>query len=448
MSWRSPSRPDALRAVCGLVTAAWVGLHAHGDDLVWPRSALSSRGVTVTLSQPQSTQWLDGVLDAKVAVAIRLPPPAREIVGTVSIRAASTMDPAAGTVTLRSITVPALRLEAEESAIPALREALDEVLATGPITARFDDLVATLPAHGFPSAPREPAPPGAVPLITIPGGSAATFSPMVVGELEGIADSAILLFRTVGGHHYLFLGGRWLATATLAAPAWSFVDPGELPPSFALIPEESVWSEALVGVIGTVANRRALLAASLLPQGAADARSLSRDRFPAPGSTTDPLLWWNPWTLSWWSARCANEGASATPVEAPRTTEPASRLVQDPLAENRMVGLDGRVYAYRPIQGQDADWYRSTMDGPWTPLTSERSTLRNLKADQLARDAALACAASRAAWAARQRELRATPGANSCDRLMTMAGVRPTSNSFRCVNRSLMLPPETPPAAP
>ncbi len=416
---------------------------AHAGDLDWPRAATVASGHRVTLSQPQATQWNEGILDAKIAVAVT-PPGAKEIVGTISVRARTTIDRPSATIVLREFTMPALRFGADEATTVACRTAVESALASGPIVARFDDLLALLPAHGFPEAPREPGPPSSTP--TIPSFADSKFEVVVPGALEGAPDARGLLFHSIGGDHYLFVGGRWLSTASLAAPNWQWIDSGALPVSFAQIPENSRFADALVGVIGTVANRRALLAQAL-PAEPRTATSAGLGQFPAPATLNDPTFWWNPWTVAFWPGSCA---VSEVPpfADLPEvTTSPSTLLRHDSSGENRFVGLDGRVYAHRPSPTATA-WVRANPDGSWSEFTLERSTLRNLKSDLGAREDAHVCAEHRATWLARQRAARTatapTAPATPCDRLRSMDGVRPQTGAFRCVPASLALPQEAP----
>ena len=443
------SRDAGRRGAWGTLAILAGGLlscvSAHARDLDWPRTATVATGHRVTLSQPQATQWHDGILDAKIAVGVT-PPGAKEIVGTISVRARTTIDRQSATIVLREITMPALRFGADEATTAACRTAVETAISSGPIVARLDDLLALLPAHGFPEAPREPGPPSSTP--TIPSFAGLTFEPVVAGSLDGCSGSAVLLFRASAGDHYLFVGGRWLATASLAAPTWQWIDPGALPTSFAQIPENSRFADALVGVIGTAANRRALLANTLAEEPRAPGKAPSVGRYPAPATLNDPTLWWNPWTLSFWPGSCAVTEVPAFGDLPEVPNSQSSILRHDSAAENRFVGLDGRVYAHRVSPTTAAAWVRASPDGSWSEFTLERSTLRNLKSDLGAREDADVCAEHRAAWSRREVEARAAAAqprtGSPCDRLRSMDGVRPQTGAFRCVPASLALPQEAP----
>jgi hypothetical protein len=324
------------------------------------------------------------------------------------VRARVGVDPAASTVILSDLTIPALRLHANEDAVPAMREAIAEALSSGPLVVRFDDLVALLSAHGFPPALPTPRP------STAPQ-AAATRSAvpecvLVPGALMGLECDAGVAFQVPDGTRYRFVDGQWCAAGVSASAAWEWIDAGELPVAFALIPEQSPWADALVGVIGSVANRRAQLveAMSLAQRG----------------------TWWNPYTLSWWPAAC-EQAPLPDARDSLHLSRAPSLLAHDAALENRLVGLDGRVYARRKKPDQSAAWFVSNADGSWTELTAERSTMRNLEADARAREAAARVAASRAAWFARQVALRANPTASPCDRLASMRGLRPEYSGFR-----------------
>ena len=443
MNWRSLRRPNeyaSAAAALMLASAMLVGCNATQqgyDELSWPRTAISSDGTRVTLSQPQPIQWQDGLLEAKAAVSVTAKG-GREVVGTVSISAPTTIDRPSATVIARTIKVPALLLQVEETAIPPLRSAIEAALAAGPLVARFDDIFALMSADSFPAFSVGPTPAGAIPAFTTALPSEPLFASVVAGQLEGAVNTSALLLRIPSGDLYLFLGGRWAATESLTAPAWKFVDAGELPPCFTLIPEGSQWAEALVGVVGSVANRRALLAQTLPDEGA-----VGEDRqtsFPLIGGTSDPGLWWNPWTLCFWPSSSTGDCPPKASSQPPVTAGAHFPLRYDAHAENRFVGLDGRVYAHRTLPTGAAAWFRVNPDGSWSEFTTERSALRNIRADLAARQGAAECARLRSEWLARESGLVASGSSQVCNRLDSMKGVRPLTNHFRSVNQSLALP--------
>ena len=426
MSWSFPRNTRSSLAAAAL---AWVlATSAIADELDWPRRATLPEGRSVTISQPQPTQWIDGIIDAKAAVSVIAGTGAPECTGTISIRARALLDAPSSTLSLSDITIPALRLHADEAAVPALRDAITQALTSGVLIARFDDILACLAANGYPSA--LPIPPALGPPKAPAIPATMSFSTLVPGALEGLDSAPDLLFRTPSGEHFLYRWGRWCARGSHADSPWDFIDAGELPVAFASIPEASPWADALVGVVGSIANHRAQIAGSVLP----------------PASMSG-AAWWNPYTLSWWDGSCS---ASAAPtIRAMPTGAPSSSiLAHDGSQENRLVGLDGRVYARRPRADGTPAWFISSADGAWHELTAQRSTMRTLNADLAARDAATAMAKSRTLWFTRQEALRASGTGSVCDRETSMDGVRPISKGYRCVNASLAVPPESPQDAP
>lgn len=253
------------------------------DDarLAWPRTATSATGDRVTFSQPQVDEWRDGMLFAKVAAQVQLVNASSSVEGTVSLRARTTINHADRTVTLRDITVPALRFPADENQIKALRDAATGSLKIAPITVAFDDLVASMQTQAFPTPTStiiSNDPPRIIfqdslvakvvafsdsSLEIIQSDGALKFDPIVANELEGAANTSSLLFRDHEGSCYLLASGRWLTADSIDSAAWTFLEPAQLPPAFASIPESSRWAEALASVPNTPANQIALLAASL-----------------------------------------------------------------------------------------------------------------------------------------------------------------------------------------
>ena len=253
------------------------------DDarLAWPRTATTATGDKVTFSQPQVDEWRDGMLYAKVATRVQLANAPSSVEGTVSLRARTTINHADRTVTLRDISVPALRFPADENQIKALRDAATGSLKIAPITVAFDDLVASMQTQAFPTwastvisndPPRiifqdsllaKAVDPNDSSVEIIQSDGVLKFDPIVANQLEGASNTSSLLFRDHEGSCYLLVSGRWLTAESVDSAEWTFLVPEQLPPAFASIPESSRWAEALASVPNTPANRIALLATSL-----------------------------------------------------------------------------------------------------------------------------------------------------------------------------------------
>ena len=522
--------------------------------LAWPRTATSPTGDEVTFSQPQVDEWRDGMLYAKVATRVQLANASSPVEGTVSLRARTTINHGDRTVTLRDITVPALRFPADENQIKALQNAATGLLKIAPITVAFDDLVASMQTQAFPTSTStiiSNDPPRIIfqdslvakvvafsdsSLEIIQSDGALKFDPIVANQLEGAANTSSLLFRDREGTYYLLVSGRWLTADSVDSAAWTFLDPAQLPPAFASIPESSRWAEALASVPNTPANNIALLAASLpsertLPRSttisvewqgepqfiATDLPTLfcatnsnalvlklekdfycnSLDAWFAASNPSGPWsvcvkipraiaslqiksplfeyrfiqvaestpktvtfrstsgarsefvhdgvvvygtgfaipaemagiqafstpsygrgMWWNPWKLGFSGDSCIS-----IPLAEKVATE---ALVPNPAQENHFVGLDGRVYAHRGDL-----WFRNMSDGQWVELTEQRSTLRVLKSDFAARQAAIKNRRRFLEWIAKQDALR-LKSVDGCGRVLSMDGARPSTNGYRC----------------
>lgn len=220
------------------------------DDarLAWPRTATTATGDKVTFSQPQVDEWRDDMLYAKVATRVQLANAPSSVEGTVSLRARTTINHADRTVTLRDITVPALRFPADENQIKALRDAATGSLKIAPITVAFDDLVASMQTQAFPTPTStiiSNDPPRIIfqdslvakvvafsdsSLEIIQSDGALKFDPIVANELEGAANTSSLLFRDHEGSCYLLASGRWLTADSIDSAAWTFLEPAQLPP--------------------------------------------------------------------------------------------------------------------------------------------------------------------------------------------------------------------------
>ena len=526
------------------------------DDLrlAWPRTATSPTGDEVTFSQPQVDEWRDGMLYAKVATRVQLANASSPVEGTVSLRARTTINRGDRTVTLRDITVPALRFPADENQIKALQNAATGLLKIAPITVAFDDLVTSMQTQAFPTSAStiiSNDPPRIIfqdslvakvvafsdsSLEIIQSDGELKFDPIIANQLEGAANTSSLLFRDREGTYYLLVSGRWLTADSVDSAAWTFLEPAQLPPAFASIPESSRWAEALASVPNTPANHIAILATSLpsertLPRSttisvqwqgepqfiATDLPTLfcatnsnalvlklekdfycnSLDAWFAASNPSGPWsvcvkipraiaslqiksplfeyrfiqvaestpttvtfrstsgarsefvhdgvvvygtgfaipaeiagikafssasygrgMWWNPWMLGFSGDSCIS-----IPLAEKVATE---ALVPNPAQENHFVGLDGRVYAHRGDL-----WFRNMSDGQWVELTEQRSTLRVLKSDFAARQAAIKNRRGFFEWIAKQDELR-LKSIDGCGRVLSMDGARPSTNGYRC----------------
>ena len=137
-----------------------------------------------------------------------------------------------------------------------------------------------------------------------------------------------------------------------------------------------------------------------------------------PTPTYSQGIWWNPWLLGFSTESC---------ISIPNAEQVATEaLVPNAAEENHFIGLDGRVYAHRGDL-----WFRNTSDGQWVELTEQRSTLRVLRSDDAARQAAITTRREFSRWIAKQESLR-SKSVDGCGRILSMDGVRPSSDGFRC----------------
>jgi hypothetical protein len=98
-------------------------------------------------------------------------------------------------------------------------------------------------------------------------------SPLVGTDLLYLANSETpLINELASGKYYLLLSGRWFVADKLAKTGWTFVEPGDLPESFAKIPEDHKLADIRSQVAGTPEAEAAVLEASV-PQTSAIKRS-------------------------------------------------------------------------------------------------------------------------------------------------------------------------------
>lgn len=99
------------------------------------------------------------------------------------------------------------------------------------------------------------------------------YAPLADIDLLYVTNTeSVVLVDTTSQKHFVLLSGRWyLSEKSLDGP-YSFVDPGQLPESFAKIPADSDIADVLAHVPGTDAAREAMMD-NLIPQTAAIDRS-------------------------------------------------------------------------------------------------------------------------------------------------------------------------------
>jgi len=399
--------------------------------LSWPRLRRTPDAL-VSISQPHVDDCNGASVRGKVAIEVSGLRGVPDFRGTANFVGDASLDRAQRTVRIGPITVPALRVETAPEHAEAANKALSSALAGVTLTVAFDDLMAVMRTVAFPDPSplpncsgtqsvvmlqvNDPAPTDGT--IAVRWVGAPAFETVIEGRLEGAVNCSSILFREPSGRHLLLHAGRWLEARQIAATQWQWIASDAVPAVLMEVSETSKWGNALASVPGSLPSRIAELARQLASP------------VPAP---SDPQCgggdwWWNPWSLQWVAA-CTKPSAAA-PSDEPvdRTATPrdvrddAEAFHPDAVRDNLLVGLDGRVY-----RRSGDSFEQSTPANGWRPFTIDRSVLRILRAESIARDAA---AAARRTWKNWRMHDAGMKPESRCDRSASL-GSRPLrTNQF------------------
>lgn len=340
--------------------------------------------------------------------------------GTINVRATTTLDRADRMVVLTDMALPAMRFVTDAAGIVPIGSALSAAFAGATLRVPLDDLLATMSPSAFAQPPAELTSRAAVEVLLeklVPP-QGAQFLPIVAQRLDGCINSTAPLFRTDAGVCYLLVAAQWYSSDALQSGAWQWVAPSTLPEALRAIPESSQWASALAHVPATPQAREAAQIAAFSPPPALAAESLAANSLE---------VWWNPWDGSWWS------GAESAQARAARTGVAANAAPStfdfDPASENLFVGLDGRIYAHRGAQ-----WFRTAPGGGWVELTENRSTARVLEDFARARAAALARRSAYEKWRGAQSARDLSDPTTASQERLSMKDAHPTSVGMRHAN--------------
>jgi len=230
-----------------LVALLSIPVHARGeDDAAWPRLVTFEDGVRLTLHPPQVDAWRDfKSLEARLAATLELPD--REVLGTIRLRMATTVDVPRRVALVAEpevveISFPAL----DEAQLSRAREWVRRAVAVGAGEIQLADLIAA--AQPGEAEVREVevlnTPPKLLishqPAILVVFDGAPVFQPIEGTELTLAMNSPSLLFRHSKTNWYYMLGwDTWLKTSDLEKGRW--VAAGKLPSAFSKLPDEPLW---------------------------------------------------------------------------------------------------------------------------------------------------------------------------------------------------------------
>ena len=197
----------------------------NDDRLGWPRTATTAIGDRVTISQPQVDEWRDGIVNLKCAASIRLRSATAPVIGTLQLRARSTLDRNRRIVSLTNLEVPGLRFPTNEAENAPLQEAVSTTILTATIEIPWDDLTALMTETAFAVPVDDPV---MRPTLDVVFRNTPTVLLLFAGapklrsispgsEIQSCINSQWPVFR-LGEKWFLCAGGIWWGAAHFDGP--------------------------------------------------------------------------------------------------------------------------------------------------------------------------------------------------------------------------------------
>ncbi|CDZ68135.1 Carbohydrate-binding family V/XII [Neorhizobium galegae bv. orientalis] len=239
----------------GFVNGKYI-LRTEADKPSWPRIFTTSSGASLTLFQPQITDWPGfAKLDALIAAEFKSNDDDKAIYGVVGVTGKTLADAGTGDVTLTDLTVTQLdfsTLAREELAKLALE--VGKLMPTGPITVSQARLTANLADYKRLAdvSDLKSDPPkivvSTVPAVLVQTDGKEVLSPVKSVEgLQFVVNTNWDVFKTADpdGAYFLRDEKNWL-TSKMLSGAWS--EATTLPDIISKLPDDDSWKDARAAV--------------------------------------------------------------------------------------------------------------------------------------------------------------------------------------------------------
>jgi hypothetical protein len=135
------------RSVAALLTIAIVAAGAaQAEPITWPQQLSAENGATVIVYQPQVEAFSGNAMEARAAVAVKMPDSGNvPVFGAVWMKAKLDVDRDSRTAEIRSISVEDVRIaDASEAQMAQLAKFIESALGSSSMTISVDQLLADL----------------------------------------------------------------------------------------------------------------------------------------------------------------------------------------------------------------------------------------------------------------------------------------------------------------
>lgn len=224
---------------------------SESDAPAWPRVFNTQSGATVTLFQPQITEWADfRRLAALIATELKLPAEAKPVYGIIGVTANTVADDDAGNVTLSDIKTTRLDFSTlDRKQLSDLTLQVGALMPTDPIVVSQERLTASIADYkrlaNIPDIKADPPPifTSETSAVLVQTNGKAVSAPVKgVEGLSFVANTNWDLFKIdATGAYYLRDEKNWL-TSTALESGW--VEADTVPDLISKLPADENWKDA------------------------------------------------------------------------------------------------------------------------------------------------------------------------------------------------------------
>ncbi len=224
---------------------------SEADAPAWPRVFTTQPGATVTLFQPQITEWTDfRHLEALIATELKLSADAKPVYGIIGVTASTIADDETGNVTLSEIKTTRLDFSTlDRKQLSDLTLQVGTLMPTEPIVVSQERLTASIADYkrlaNIPDIKADPPPifTSETPAVLVQTNGKPVFAPVKGAEgLSFVVNTNWDLFKVDATNtYYLRHEKNWL-TSTALERGW--VEADTVPDLVSKLPADKNWEDA------------------------------------------------------------------------------------------------------------------------------------------------------------------------------------------------------------
>ncbi|MEI6534275.1 MAG: hypothetical protein WCN98_02960 [Verrucomicrobiaceae bacterium] len=199
------------------------------DDIRWPRS-FTVENAEIVLDEPRVEKWQDSVIEARIAVEIKIDGEAQTYLGSFAARAETLINSESRVVTVYNITAHDVKFPDAPGKLEAFTRLINALAPEKPVKVSLDRLLASVPPDDIVTrntvltATQNKAPRIFVsnaPSVLLAFDGAPAFRSIPGSGLEAAVNTPATVLRTEGGKSPLYLltnEGLWLTAQTVQGP--------------------------------------------------------------------------------------------------------------------------------------------------------------------------------------------------------------------------------------